>query len=205
MQNFACKLPFPCYDDDRKKERAVHMARKSDRFVGFFETGGAESRPFWMAFVNLTRSIRRRRSCKTASRSRGIIIMARTCGRRRSPPFCAGRTCCSRAARPRAKTCWAENLAQVFARPAWDVSFHVNMDAASLIGMDTFEGGEVRFRPGPVYLCAKHGGFGVLDEINMAKNEALAVLHATLDFRRAIDVPGYERVEVDSAARSSAR
>ena len=99
------------------------------------------------------------------------------------------------------KNVLAENLAQVFARPGWDVSFHVNMDAASLIGMDTFEGGEVRFRPGPVYLCAKHGGFGVLDEINMAKNEALAVLHATLDFRRAIDVPGYERVEVDSAAR----
>ena len=63
------------------------------------------------------------------------------------------------------KNVLAENLAQVFARPAWDVSFHVNMDAASLIGMDTFEGGEVRFRPGPVYLCAKHGGFGVLDEI----------------------------------------
>ena len=82
------------------------------------------------------------------------------------------------------KNVLAENLAQVFARPAWDVSFHVNMDAASLIGMDTFEGGEVRFRPGPV-----------------AKNEALAVLHATLDFRRAIDVPGYERVEVDPAAR----
>ena len=99
------------------------------------------------------------------------------------------------------KNVLAENLAQAFARPAWDVSFHVNMDAASLIGMDTFEGGEVRFRPGPVYLCAKHGGFGVLDEINMAKNEALAVLHATLDFRRAIDVPGYERVEVDPAAR----
>ena len=99
------------------------------------------------------------------------------------------------------KNVLAENLAQVFARPAWDVSFHVNMDAASLIGMDTFEGGEVRFRPGPVYLCAKHCGFGVLDEINMAKNEALAVLHATLDFRRAIDVPGYERVEVDPAAR----
>ena len=77
------------------------------------------------------------------------------------------------------KNVLAENLAQVFARPAWDV----------------------RFRPGPVYLCAKHGGFGVLDEINMAKNEALAVLHATLDFRRAIDVPGYERVEVDPAAR----
>ena len=99
------------------------------------------------------------------------------------------------------KNVLAENLAMVFGRPCWDVSFHVNMDAASLIGMDTFENGQVTFRPGPVYLCAKNGGFGILDEINMAKNEALAVLHATLDFRRTIDVPGYDRVEVDPAAR----
>ena len=99
------------------------------------------------------------------------------------------------------KNVLAENLAQVFARPSWDVSFHVNMDAASLIGMDTFENGQVTFRPGPVYLCAKHGGFGILDEINMAKNEALAVLHATLDHRRVIDVPGYERITLDDAAR----
>ena len=99
------------------------------------------------------------------------------------------------------KNVLAENLAMVFGRPCWDVSFHVNMAAASLIGMDTFENGQVTFRPGPVYLCAKNGGFGILDEINMAKNEALAVLHATLDFRRTIDVPGYDRVEVDPAAR----
>ena len=99
------------------------------------------------------------------------------------------------------KNVLAENLAQAFGRPAWDVSFHVSMDAGSLIGMDTFTDGAVRFRPGPVYLCAREGGFGVLDEINMAKNEALAVLHAALDFRRAIDVPGYDRVEVHPAAR----
>ena len=84
------------------------------------------------------------------------------------------------------KNVLAENLAAAFGRPAWDISFHVNMDAASLIGMDTFAGGQVVFRPGPVYRCAQCGGFGVLDEINMAKNEALAVLHAVLDFRRAI-------------------
>ena len=94
-----------------------------------------------------------------------------------------------------------ENLASAFGRPAWNVSFHVNMDAASLIGMDTFEGGEVRFRPGPIYQCARYGGFGILDEINMAKNEALAVLHAALDFRRAIDVPGYERVAMAEPTR----
>ena len=66
------------------------------------------------------------------------------------------------------KNVLAENLAAAFGRPAWDISFHVNMDAASLIGMDTFEGGQVKFRPGPVYRCAQSGGFGVLDEINMA-------------------------------------
>lgn len=99
------------------------------------------------------------------------------------------------------KNIFAENLAGVFGRPRWDVSFHVNMDAASLIGMDTFRNGEVTFRPGPVYTAAKAGGFTVLDEINMAKSEAMAVLHATLDFRRTIDVPGYERIQLHPATR----
>ena len=95
------------------------------------------------------------------------------------------------------KNVLAENLAQAFGRPAWAVSF----PAASLIGMDTFAGGQVVFRPGPVYRCAQCGGFGVLDEINMAKNEALAVLHAVLDFRRAIDVPGYDRIPLAEETR----
>ena len=41
----------------------------------------------------------------------------------------------------------------------------------------------------------------MLDEINMAKNESLAVLHATLDFRRSIDMPGYERIRLHDATR----
>ena len=56
-------------------------------------------------------------------------------------------------------------------------------------------------RKGPIYQCAEVGGFGVLDEINMAKNESLAVLHATLDFRRSIDMPGYERIPLHDATR----
>lgn len=99
------------------------------------------------------------------------------------------------------KNVLAENLAAVFGRPAWDISLHVNTDAASLIGTDTLRAGEVVLRRGPVYECAASGGFGVLDEINMARNEALAVMHATLDFRRVIDVPGYERIAMDPAAR----
>ena len=93
------------------------------------------------------------------------------------------------------------NKIENFERPAWDISFHVNMDAAALIGSDTFHDGRVTFRPGPVYCCAQSGGFGILDEINMARNEALAVLHSVLDFRRVIDVPGYDRIEVADDTR----
>ena len=99
------------------------------------------------------------------------------------------------------KNVLAENLAAVFHRPEWDISFYLNTDAASLIGTDTFKNGEVTLRHGPIYQCAEHGGFGILDEINMAKNESLAVLHATLDFRRIIDVPGYERISLAPCTR----
>lgn len=59
----------------------------------------------------------------------------------------------------------------------------------------------MQLRHGPVYQCALYGGFGVLDEINMAKNEAAAVLHAVLDQRRILEVPGYDKVSLDPAAR----
>ena len=99
------------------------------------------------------------------------------------------------------KNVLAENLAAVFCRPEWDISFYLNTDAASLIGTDTFRNGEVTLRHGPIYQCAEMGGFGILDEINMAKNESLAVLHATLDFRRIIDAPGYDRITLSPATR----
>lgn len=99
------------------------------------------------------------------------------------------------------KNVLAENLAAVFGRPEWDISFYLNTDASSLIGTDTFRNGEVSFRSGPITQCALLGGFGILDEINMAKNESLAVLHATLDFRRIIDVPGYERISLQPCTR----
>lgn len=99
------------------------------------------------------------------------------------------------------KNVLAENLSAVFRRPEWNISFYLNTDAASLVGADTFKDGKVSFRQGPIYKCAAQGGFGILDEINMAKNESLAVLHATLDFRRIIDVPGYDRIELSPCTR----
>ena len=99
------------------------------------------------------------------------------------------------------KNVLAENLAAVFGRPSWNVSLHINMDASYMIGTDTFQDGQVTFRPGPVYQCAQEGGFCVLDEINMARNEALAVLHSILDFRRVIHVPGSGELPLHDASR----
>ena len=99
------------------------------------------------------------------------------------------------------KNILADNLAWMFGRPAYNVSFHVNTDSSTLIGTDTFAGGEVRLRSGPVAQAARYGGFCILDEINMAKNEAAAVMHAVLDYRRLIDVPGYDCIPMHPAAR----
>ena len=99
------------------------------------------------------------------------------------------------------KNVLCETLAWIFGRPEYDISFHVNTDSADLIGTDTFVNNEVCLRKGSIYQCAEYGGFGILDEINMAKNDAVSVLHATLDYRRSIDVPGYDRIDLHPAAR----
>ena len=99
------------------------------------------------------------------------------------------------------KNILAENLAWIFNRPSYNVSFHVNTNSGDLIGTDTFSDNEVKLRKGRIYQCAEYGGFGILDEINMAKNDAVSVLHATLDYRRSIDVPGYDKIDLHPAAR----
>ncbi len=99
------------------------------------------------------------------------------------------------------KSVLADNLSYVFARPTYTVSFNVNTDSTTMIGTDTFKDNEVTLRKGPVYQCAVNGGFGVFDEINMAKNDAVSVLHATLDYRRIIDVPGYDKIKLHPATR----
>ena len=99
------------------------------------------------------------------------------------------------------KNILADNLAWLFGRPSYNISFHVNTDSSTLIGTDTFTGGEVRQRRGPVAQAAQEGGFCILDEINMAKNEAMAVMHSVLDYRRLIDVPGYQPIPMHPATR----
>lgn len=99
------------------------------------------------------------------------------------------------------KNVLAENLAYIFKRPLWNLSFHINIDSSVLIGDDTLKDGSVLFREGPITKAANCGGFVVLDEINMAKNEAMAVLHSILDYRRLIDIPGYDIIKLHPATR----
>ena len=99
------------------------------------------------------------------------------------------------------KNLLSDNLSEIFGRPQWNTSFHINTDSASLIGTDTFIDNEFKLRRGSVYECAVNGGFGIFDEINMAKNDAIVVLHSALDYRRVIDVPGYERINLHPATR----
>lgn len=113
----------------------------------------------------------------------------------------AGKNILLTGAKATGKNVLANNLSYLFARPSWNVSFHVNTDFNSLLGADTFKDGEVTFRKGPIYEAATRGGFAVLDEINMAKNEAISVLHASLDHRRIIDLPGYDKIHLDPNTR----
>ena len=53
------------------------------------------------------------------------------------------------------KNILADNLAWLLGRPSYNISFHVNTDSSTLIGTDTFTGGEVRLRRGPVAQAAQ--------------------------------------------------
>lgn len=99
------------------------------------------------------------------------------------------------------KNVLADNLSYAFARPKWTVSFHNFLDADNLIGVDTYKNNEVVFRNGSITECSIYGGFGVLDEINMAKNDAISVLYSVLDYRRVIDISGYKKIDISEPTR----
>lgn len=99
------------------------------------------------------------------------------------------------------KNILADNLAYTFSRPKWTISFHNFIDADDLIGVDTYKNGEVTFRNGSITDCSVYGGFGILDEINMAKNDAISVLYSALDYRRVIDISGYKKIDISEPTR----
>ena len=139
--------------------------------------------------------------CANDDRRSSYLYYGRKIWEQAASALLCGKNLLLAGAKATGKNVLAENLAAAFGRPCWNLSFHINVDASYMIGTDTFRNGQVVFRPGPVYESASEGGFCVLDEINMARNEALAVLHSVLDFRRVINVPGYGQLRVHEAAR----
>ncbi len=94
------------------------------------------------------------------------------------------------------RTYWPRIWRQRCSRPVWDISFTLTW-MSGLIEQITFENGAVVFRPGRCTACGISGGFAAYwMKSNMARNEALAVLHGILDFRRTIDA-GYDVVRMD--------
>lgn len=59
------------------------------------------------------------------------------------------------------KNILAENLAWLFRRPTYNISFHVNTDSSTLIGTDTFRNNEVQLLGRSDYPVCKTGGFGI--------------------------------------------
>lgn len=49
----------------------------------------------------------------------------------------------------------AENLAYIFGRPVYNVSFHVNTNSGDLIGTDTFVDNQMKLRKGSIYQCGR--------------------------------------------------
>ena len=70
-----------------------------------------------------------------------------------------------------------------------------------MIGTDTFVNNEVKLREGPIYQCARWGGFGILMRSIWPKVMQSLSFTECLDFRRILDVPGYDRISLHPAAR----
>ncbi len=60
------------------------------------------------------------------------------------------------------KNILAENLAWIFGRPSYNISFNVNTDSSTLIGTDTFRNNQVELRKGSVYRCAEEADLASL-------------------------------------------
>lgn len=125
------------------------------------------------------------------------------------------------------KNTLADTLAFLCGRPIYECQMHVHADAETLLGKDTFRPvpvereivvgvdkagapikttvierqGEVHFNIAQYAESGKVGGFAVVDEVNMTRAEAIAVLNSTLDDRRRIDIPGYGMLDMHPAAR----
>ena len=84
----------------------------------------------------------------------------------------------------------------------YNVSFHVNTNSGDLIGTDTFVDNEVKLRKGTVFISAPRRA-ALESWMRSIWQKMMRFLSFTLllDYRRSIDVPGYDRIDLHPAAR----
>lgn len=97
---------------------------------------------------------------------------------------CAGENLLLAGPKATGKNVLAENLPPCSAARVWDISMPHQCGRGVPHRHRYAEGGRGLLPGRPRVPVRAAGRFRILDEVNMAKNEALAVLHATLDFRR---------------------
>lgn len=90
--------------------------------------------------------------------------------------------------------CWLRN------RPMYRLQGSSELDKMDLLGTQTLENGNLRFRLSDFLQMLQVGGVVVIDEANTIKPEVAVLLHSLTDGAKAVDVPGYGRVEMDPEA-----
>ena len=103
------------------------------------------------------------------------------------------------------KNTLTETLAWLYHRPLFELPGNESTDKTDLEGspkLETNEDGELNtpYEASAVIQALESGGFLVIDEVNMIRAGALAVLNG-LDGRKRLEISGYGRVEVDPGAR----
>ena len=96
------------------------------------------------------------------------------------------------------KNILAENRRWIFCRlPSDNIWFNVNTDSRSLIGTDTFfVDNEARGCAGVPYTSARKMAASAYSmRLIWRKMTRFPEVHATLDYRRIIDVPGYDKID----------
>lgn len=88
------------------------------------------------------------------------------------------------------KNVLSRDLAKLFKVNIHEISFHNDVKATDLNSEN-----------GILTLCAREGSFGVLDEINMAESDSLAILHSALDFRKMLDIGGGNTIRLHEMTR----
>jgi len=95
------------------------------------------------------------------------------------------------------KNTLAETACWLLNRPLCRVQGSSELDKMDLLGSRTLKDGSTGFELSSMLETLRDGGVAVIDEANTVRPEVLTILHSLTDGARAIDVPGYGRVEMD--------